>query len=352
MKILLIRLSSMGDIILTTAGIRALKNSCPDAEIDYLVYQRFHKVIEHNPLLHRIIQFPKSGITTAFKKIRPGKMCREIRSFLRSLRKTRYDHIIDLHHVTDSALCAILARGKKRSGHRSQLLTLFFTTRASFPVSNREAEEYAPQLTLKMLSASGLLPESISAPELSFHPGEKSLKEAVLFLKKNNPEHKSLIGLNPSASRPGKMWPAEHFIETGKQLAKNSTRRIPVFGGLEDAALVEKICSGIGKSAFPVIGLPIQTAFAIFQFLNLLITNDTAALHAATALKTPLIGLFGPSNYRKFAPSGAEHTILKSDTPCSPCPDKKQKTCTRCMKQISVSAVIDAANEILNKEKQ
>ena len=145
-RILLVRLSSRGDILLVTPLLRALKQRHPDAVIDFLTREKFADVLRHNRRIRRLHLFPKTRLGVLLRRGRLVACCRELRAFLRELRRERYTHILDLHHVTDSALLALAARGGMRIGHRSQPLTLFFSRRAAFPVANRTAGDHAALL--------------------------------------------------------------------------------------------------------------------------------------------------------------------------------------------------------------
>jgi len=351
MKILLIRCSSFGDILLITPVLTVLKTRYPDAQIEVLSYARFTGALLHHPLVHRIISLPKTVMLEQLKKLQFIRFFRKLYNFMKTLRRHRYDHIIDLHNSTDSALCALLAKGGQRTGHRSQLLTLLFRKRTSFPISNLKAREYAALLNLRIVTASGLLQKKDIKiiPDLSFHPGDAAETAASSFLKQLHISGKHLIGLTPSASKMAKQWPEENFIYFGKLISQESRYTVLVFGAPRDRITVQNICAGIGDRAIPVCSLSILVAFALFRHLDLLITNDTAALHAATALSLPRIALFGPSNSRKFAPQDQRCTIIKAALPCSPCRDKTQKKCSACMESITVRQVYTAT---LNRLKQ
>lgn len=351
-RILLIRLSSCGDILLVTPLLRALKARYPAAVIDFLAREKFAEALRHNPRINRLLCFPKNRLGALFRRGRFVAWLRLLLAFLRELRSIRYTHILDLHHVTDSALLALAARGGMRIGHRSQLLTLFFSRRAVFPVANRTAREYAALLALRMGEFAGLLappfPPARIRPDL--HPGREALRQARAFLA----EHPGapLFVCNPGASRRNKQWPEAHWIALGKKLLRHGGRLI-VIGGPDDRPAADRICRALGKNASSAIGLPLLVSFALLREAALLVTADSAALHAGVACRVPLVALFGPSNPRKFAPVSGPVRVLTAGCPQAPCSERQTRRCRRgCMAAITPEAVFTACRELLPRRER
>lgn len=351
LNILLIRLSSLGDIILTTPAIRALRERYPDARIDYVVGDRFVSALSEHPEIGRLLVFPKRRIKELWKSRRMAALMREIRLFVRELRETTYDYVIDLHNVTDSALIALFADGKVKAGHRRQLLSLPFRVRASFDDGFASAEMHAAESALMFLVESGCLDvrDLPSAPHLDYYIPPSAAGEVDLFLESHALAGKRLVGINPCGSYPFKRWHEERFAAVGDRLHAEYGAPIIIFGSPAEKDIVGRVMGRMTTPAIDSSNLTLFQAFELIRRLTLFVTNDSAPMHVAAAFDTPTVALHGPINSRKFHPLSQSAIGISKDLACLPC--RQPRDCARrdCWDMVSAEEVCGACLELIRK---
>lgn len=355
MRILLIRLSSFGDIVLATPTIAALAKRYPHAHIDFVTYDRFRAALEHHPGVDRLLTLPKRRIRGAFKSWKLLGAAGGIRRFVRELRREQYDLVVDLHNVTDSALVGLLARGAHKAGARRQVLTTPFHTRTEFDDRNETATHHAAVTNLWYLVEAGWLQEHDvpAAPALEFHTPPAAKRNVDHFLMDNGLAGRALAGFNPGGSYAYKRWPAERFAEVANSVHERYGMPLLLFGGPAERDVVSEVSARI--TAAPVINtcdLSLYEAFELISRLRLFVTNDSAPLHVAAAAGTPTVGLYGPANYRKFAPLAPTVTPVMVDVPCRPCTPSVGRACDHrsCFANITVARVQEACAALLEAE--
>lgn len=348
-KILLIRLSSLGDILLTTPAIRALKDRYPDCQIDAVVYDRFASALSHHPDLGRLLVLPKKALKAHLHQREYGNFLRKLRSFIVNLRSTHYDYVIDLHNVTDSALVALFAHGRTKVGHKKQLLSLFFPIRASFDIGFASASMHAAETNLRFLTEAGCLNET-DIPQklrLEFFGPKTVPAEIDAYLLQQGLQGKPLVGINPCASFDFKRWNAERFAAVADYLAENYGCTILIFGSPNEQPIVRQVMSAMKNPAVDTSSLSLFQAFELIGRLRLFVTNDSAPMHIAAALGTPLVALHGPINVKKFYPLTDLARSISKDIPCLPCKDIASCSSRLCFDQVTVEEVCQACSDLL-----
>lgn len=342
-RILFIRMSAIGDIILTTPLIRAAKARFPEAEVDFLTKQEHQELLAHHPLLHRVIGFDA------------GQGLAGLLGLAWELRKEHYDLVVDLHSNPRSILVRSFcgAKTKRRSRKYSlerRLLSWFGVNllKNAVPV----AERYFTALADFGISPNGDGPEIYLSKEDS-QKAEKILAEAGLWGRR-------VIGLAPGASRFTKIWPAKNFAEAGYKLAKDLNAGVIILGGEEDREVSAQVFSGLKaagvEKALNLAGkLSILESAAVIRSLELLVSNDSALMHLATAVQTPVVAIFGPTTKELgFFPYSQKAAVAqKEGLNCRPCSLHGDSACRekhfRCMTEISPETVVDAAEGLLKE---
>ena len=354
MRILLIRLSSLGDILLATAAIELIKRGTPDAIVDMAVYEQFLPLVADHPELRRALPVPKQQIARALARFRLIHAAGLLIRFVRSLRALRYDHVIDLHGVTDSALVALFARAKTRTGYRRQLLTLFFTKRVALDDTNETTLMHASLLALQLVSASGAagtapLP-AIPRAQLFFSP--QHAEAARNFLATRGLDGNLLCGINPAASGAYKRWPIERFAETAAFVQEHWNLPILLFGSPSERPLLDDVAARLKTPPVLVCESDMMLAFAILARVGILVTVDSGPMHVAAALDIPQVALFGPSSFYKFFPLSARARIVRQPQPCAPCTPAQGRTCPHrtCLTSIPPQAVFFELARLVEKE--
>ena len=319
-KILIIRLSSLGDILLTTPVIRALKMKYPSAQIHFAVRKDFEDAVHFNPYLDRIILYDKNNPLFA----------------RRELMHIGYDLIIDLQNNSRSRalsrnLTAVVHRFHKPTFKKLLLVWTKINLLKDFKtISERYAESAAVKLDGKGL-------------ELSI-PGE-------VFSRLE--DGRKYIGFCPGARHFTKRWPPEYFIELGNSLTKLGYT-IVIFGGADEAETCGKINSGIGGSINLQNDNRLLQLAADMKTCTAIVANDSGLMHVAAAVGVPVIAVFGSTvKELGFAPFGVENLVLENKSlSCRPCSHIGKAKCPKkhfkCMMDLTPQIVFSNSQKFLS----
>jgi heptosyltransferase-2 len=321
-KILIIRLSSLGDILLTTPFIRAIKTQFPHIKIDMLIREEYAEVIKLNPYIEKKLLFKKDEKSNI--------------ALIEQLRNNNYQLVIDLqNNLRSKKIVSSLKINSVKFDKRSFDKFLL----VNFKINKlREAPP---------------IPVRYSNTIQNFKLDEKGLdlftdKSAnAKLIGKNN-----LIGFCPGARHFTKRWPKEYFIELGNNLTQNGYR-IVLFGGKIDseicAELVDKISGAINLSNDDDL---LQTA-ADMKLCKAVVCNDSGLMHTASATGTKVIAIFG-STVKEFgfAPYNCSNLILENNSlTCRPCSHIGRSACPKkhfdCMKDIKPEFIFEKLKSFL-----
>ena len=363
-NILLIRLSSLGDVVLTTPAIRAVRAHFPNAHIAMLVAKQSADVLHGNPHLDEIIPFDRLATDKD-----TGEMWRVIRK----LRKRKFSLTIDFQGKFRTEVLAYLSGAAERVG-RGKLCTV--------RAPDAAAVTHATEQNLALLHAIGIPAEdrtlemflSESEREAAYQRFEAAdihpqvhknvendnvvfgLRREISSSQNTHAERlannrKPIVGMFPGAGWKLREWMPERFAAIGDKLVRHFNAHVLIFGGPREVELVNTVVNLMHAPAMPFAGnLQIRQLAACLEKCSLFLTNDTGPMHIAAAVGTPTVALFGPGNHHRFQPLGVLHQTIRHDVPCSPC---KQFTdnCKDniCMKQIRVDEVWEAVSAHLKK---
>jgi lipopolysaccharide heptosyltransferase II len=333
-RILVIRLSSLGDILLTTPVLRMLREHCPAARIDFLTKVAYQDVLCANPCVDRLwLLEPRQGL----------------KEMLRCLRQTRYDVVVDLHRTLRSRLLShgLLAQHKltyvKHTVRRALLVHLGWNTlRAMTPVPERYVT------ALRRLGVTGPL------PPLEMHLTAESRAAMQTYLQQEFPESlvRPLLAVAPGARWATKRWPVERFAAVAQELAQAQQAAVVVLGSAEDTQLAQELCQRLSVPVLNSAGkLSLLHTAALLQQCHLLLSNDSGLMHMATALRVPVVAIFGPTVQEfGFYPFQACAQVVSAELACRPCSTKGSRRCPRghhqCMQQVTVAQVCTAAHTL------
>ncbi len=339
-KILVIRPGAIGDVILTTPFVRALKKSNPNIEIDYIAAPFPAKALEGNPYINRVIVFDKNEL----KKGGPFATIINTIRFYMSLRKQNYDVVFDLFGNMRTAVMSFFTGSKHRVGFTFRIRKYLYTVK----VKPDSVPKYNVWYHMDLLKALNI-PDDGDSTDFFISP--ESDNKAREFMKVFNPELKPVIGLNPSGTWPTKRWPLKRFAELAVMISKELPEyRMLVFWGPGEEEYAGEIVrlSGIKDRIGVIPRTSLNEMAAILKRLEVLITNDGGPKHIASALKVPTITLFGPTNSNSWnEKNDLLHPAVVSPEKCAPC-DKIscEEFGTRCMENITASDVMNKLIEI------
>jgi heptosyltransferase-3 len=312
-RVLVIKLKHLGDVLLTTPVIRALKLASPECEITVCLPAGTEEILAGNRLVNSILPVRRGSCDE-------GKLARWLRElkFARMLRNKRFDVVLDLTTSDRSAVITRITGAPIRVGYRS--LKGFFG-RASLYTNVVQAEhgEHIVEKQLRLLQPLGI---PTAGPSLDF-PLEESDRVAV---QKLIPKDKPLLQVHPVSRVERKNWQVSFMAELVNSIAKQGFT--PVITGSAAADEKHWISELLARLTTPAINLSgkltLRQLGALSEQARCFVGVDTAPMHIAAAVGTPVIALFGPSSERLWAPI-CEHRLILSrdDLDCrSPCKDK------------------------------
>ena len=343
-RILIVKLSAIGDVIQTFPMVEALKSYYPEAEIDWLVEEDASELLIGHPALKRVIvSRRKSWQKRLFAAGEFWSTLRAMGKFIRDLRRLRYDWVIDNHGIFKSGLLVVLSRGRRKIGFRASPGIAdegnYLCTRERYKPLN--IERHALERYLDLIAQVGV---PVSKPALNFIVPADSRKKVEELLKQWGFDARPLVVIHPIAKWATKQWPLENFARLADALVKKKAS-VVFTGSRDDREPVREILRRV-KAARKVLNLVGETSLrelaGLFSIADLVLTPDTGPMHLAVAVHAPLIALFGPTAPWRTGPYGNGHVILRKSLACSPCFKKKCAT-MECMNTLSVEEVLQAA---------
>jgi heptosyltransferase-1 len=338
---LIIRLSSLGDVIHTLPAFSALRKSYPEARISWVVEESGNEILDLVPGLDRIVPVKlkrwKLGSRRFWQEF--AKLRKEIRN--------KDQVAIDFQGLVKSGLMAFISGARKRIGfHRKNLkerqASLFYTNSLE-EVSERD---HVISKNIKLLSLLGIESHDYEFP-LKL-PDESSKKIQLILEKFGYEEQKKLVLLNVGAAWETKRWYADRWVQTAKKIANDRIFSVLLWGSEMEHQLAIEVS---GKSGFPLVpSLSLKEVLALIKKADVLVSGDTFALQAAGALSTPVVGLFGPTTPSRNGPFREHDRVIFHELECSHC---YKRACSRaeCLAKITPEEVASACLEILEMEK-
>jgi len=361
MKILIVKLSALGDIVHALPVVDYIKNYFPTAEIDWVVEERFQELLATHPLINRI--YP---VDTRAIRWNPVRGCRVLFNLGRLMASRGYDVVLDLQGNIKSGIFTILSRAPLRYGFsRSEVRELpnLLTTNRRIPLP----EELQPirarilHIAAKFLEEAGILTSArnkICCWDKPLHylvdPQEKLHQEKLL--RDQGWKDEPLIGIIPGTTWKTKMWHLERWRECLEAIARDNIGRALIFwGSQEERTLANKILDSSGiyyqQIHQPIIwqGGGLKSLIATISLTSVVIGPDTGPLHLAALIGIPTFSIYRATNHIRNAPSGPMHASYQVPLPCSPCLKKKCKFDEPCSLAISAEVVINHIKTIVNR---
>lgn len=337
-KTLVIRFSSIGDIVLSTPLLRVLRARFPQSQIDYATRSEYAELVQYNANLNVTHQFDAATGFTGLKELK------------KKLRRERYDLVVDLHNsIRSGYLRSMLGvdsivKVDKRIRERTLLVKFKKNTyRSIVPVADRYIE------TVKRFGIrnDGKGAELHIPDEILFGVSGKMAK-----MRLERFEH--VIGLCPFTRHATKEWPVERFVELGVKAVKSLDAAIMVLGGKADrekaGPMVQGLADSVGEErVLNFTGeLSLLESAASMQYCDVIVSNDSGLMHIATAVQKKTVAIFG-STVEEFGffPQGENVVVTeKKGLYCRPCSHLGLPRCPeehfRCMNEISVETVYEA----------
>jgi 3-deoxy-D-manno-octulosonic-acid transferase/heptosyltransferase-1 len=317
-KILIVKLSAIGDVIHILPALNAVRKQYPDAHITWLVEEAAYSVIQGHKALDRIIVSKRKTWLKGLVRHSCLKNIREACGFIKDLRDTRYDLILDFQALIKSGVL--------------------------MPV---DMEVHALTRGMMLLEAIGISSNDV---EYNIYISDQDRKKAEDLLQQHKKkEYKLLAAINPVAKWETKLWDNAKFAKLADRLIKQYNAKVFFTGSAEDRELILDIISRMKCKAYNLAGMTsLKILAALYEKASIVVSTDTGPMHLAAAVGTPVVALFGPTAPWRTGPFGDGHQIVRAGLECSPCFKRQCKT-AECMKQISIKQVLDTASRVIEQ---
>ncbi len=339
-KNILIRSTNwVGDVIMTTPAVKAIRQNFPDAKISILAKPWVKDVFAANPCIDRII---------VYDSMHRHKGLRGQARLAKELAEQGFDLAILLQNAFEAAWLAYLAHIPRRAGYNTDARSLLLTH--SVPLKKETKKIHQVYYYLRMLEGLGLNVEGEPKLFLSPLPDAATWAQKALFEAEVR-EGDDLIGINPGAAYgPAKRWLPERFVELARMLTRQTDAKVVVFGTNADRKVGE---GALAKAPERVINMAGKTTLgqvmALMARCRVFITNDSGLMHVAAALHVSLVAIFGSTNPVTTGPFSDRALIVRKDIDCSPCLKTVCPIDFRCMKEIMPEEIFAATLKMLEK---
>lgn len=334
-RILLVRLSSIGDIILTTPLIRCLREKFPASRIDFLTKAKYAELIRHHPGLSTVLEFPDNGDLRALQAQRG------------SIRRHQYDLILDLHKNLRSIFLTLGLRRSTIRRIKKYGVRRFFLVKMGLNFYRKIQPVYRRYLDV---AADFGVQDDRRGTTLYFPTHIASAIDDMLAARVSSPEN--LICLAPGAGKATKRWPLPSFIAVARSLAERGYHCC-ILGDDRDRLLGRELMQAVPDCIDLTGRLSLLESAAVLRRARLLITNDSGLMHMAEAAGTPVVAIFG-STVRElgFFPYRRQSRVVENPTiRCRPCSHIGRDRCPRrhfrCMTTLQPARVLAEAAALL-----
>ena len=324
----------IGDAVMTTPAMGAVRAFFPTAEIVLVANPPVAELFSPHPDCDRVIMYDKkekhqriSGLLT----------------FCQMLRREHFDLAILFQNAIEAAVISRLAKIPRRAGYATDGRR--FLLSHPVPAGEKERLLHHTDYYLGMLAALG-----IAVPK---GPLRLSVTSAEAQQAGKTLENGPWVAVNPGASYgAAKRWFPDRFAAVADQLIEKYQVKIVLTGGTGEQDIGRDIETSMTHTPLNLIGrTTVREMMAILERCCLLITNDSGPMHVAAALKTPLVAIFGPTDHTTTSPAAAAARIVRKDTPCAPCLLRQCPTDHQCMKAVTVDDVLRAAGKFIDGQR-
>jgi lipopolysaccharide heptosyltransferase II len=326
-NVLAVRFSSIGDILLTTPLLRAIRHRHPESRITVLTKDAFAPLLTHNPHIDEVMALKPGG---------------SLRTLAAELRARGFTHRLDLHGSLRSLALRVLVPGGWRTYPKHRIArALLIGTKHNFYRDHRPV----PERYFSAAKELDVVPDG-GTPDLFLDPDAE--REVAAWLTDSAlPPERPLAAIAPGAAHATKRWPVQNWRDLAARL-KADGFNVVVVGGPADRALAGEISQREQPWLANAAGrFGLQATAALLRKAAVVVSGDTGVMHMATAVGTPTVALFGPTVLPfGFGPYSPRSRVVELDLRCRPCTTQGSARCPlghhRCMTDIPPSVVYDA----------
>lgn len=337
-RILLIKLSALGDVVHTLPVLAGLRARYPAARIDWLVTPECADLVRCHPALSGVVPFPRRGFG------RSWAATRGMAATFTRIRRARYDLVVDLQGQIRSAAFALASAAPVRVGFENAREGgwLAYSHRIPVPSMDHHAVD-------RYLWLGDVLGFEAATPDFGIHLPAAAAAEAEAALAHPDLTGRPLALLLPGTAWETKHWRVEGFAAIGRHLLDRG------FGvALAGAGGDRKRCAAVASACPGAVDLGGRTGLAglaaLLRRASICVTNDSGPMHLAVALGIPVVSAFGPTSPLRTGPYRRPEAVVRVDVPCSPCYIRTLRRCPyehRCMTSLTAAMMIERLEAVL-----
>ncbi len=331
-RILIRTTNWIGDAVMTTPALRAVRETFPEADITVVANPLVAQLFESHPDCDGVIVYDRKGVDRG-----PLGFLR----FCRRLRREHFDLAILFQNAIEAALLTFLAGIPKRLGYTHEHRRLLLTHPVG--VTPQLKTLHHTDYYLNILSRYGVV-ASEKAQRLSLRPDEQT------WAQKNMPPG-PVAAINPGAAYgSAKRWLPQRFAAVADRLVEEYGLSIILTGGPAEIEIGQDIASAMKSPCQNFIGKTnVRQLMALLANSKLMITNDSGPMHMGAAFQTPLVAVFGPTDHTTTSPWSDNSRIVRHDVGCSPCLLRQCPTDHRCMESVTAEDVMLAVESLMGR---
>lgn len=342
-KILVVRLSSLGDVLMTIPAVRAIKDAHPHAHLTWLVEGSVGELLSHQGFINEVIRFPRGAIERAVKAGDLAGAMREIGPFVGKLRENEYDLVLDFHGLMKSAVFTNLVRGKRKIGldktYAKEGSHLFYAEHV------KGDDKRLHKVERNMLFPRHL---GIQGPVPEVRLDESPEAEAYIrgFLARSCTA-RPVFAVNPFSSKGSrfKRWDMERYGDLITRITGEGLASVVILWGPGEKGEAEGLRTIAGNRAVLACPTDVPQLFSLLKRVDMYIGGDTGMMHLAALAGTTVLAIFGPTDHKINGPYGPRHRVIRKELLCSPCKNKRCRD-RRCLTEITVDEVLAAARDM------
>jgi heptosyltransferase I len=365
-KILLIKLSAVGDVVHTIPVLNKLRRRYPAAQLDWLVTPAIAELLRHNPTITNIVEFDREEWSAPW---RLTPFVSYVRLAAR-LRATGYDLVVDMHGQFRTALLAFATRAPVRIGFDRPRARVWDASARTLPALARKhawqgAREgswlvythHIPVPTLerhavdRYLEVGKLLGLGEGPADFSFPIPPSATARVDALLGRHGVGQDHLLTLAPGTVWETKHWGSDKFAEVARHFLQKGFA-VALIGSRRERAVTEEVAR-LAPGAVNIAGeTTLSEVAALIRRSTICVTNDSGPMHLAVALDRPVVSIFGPTDPIWIGPYHRQDAVLQAGVPCAPCYLRQLSRCPNqhaCMHDVSARAVVERTERLLNE---
>jgi lipopolysaccharide heptosyltransferase II len=330
-RILVIKLGGVGDVLLSTIVTKNLRLAFPDAKIHFLASSACVDILKGSPFLDGIVVFDRSKMSGL--------------ELIRRVRQGGYDLVIDLFGNPRTALVTRLSKARYRVGFRFRGRTYAYNV----VVDPRGGEVHNTQFNLDAIEAIGV---AIQDRNIYFHVSPADERYVSNILHEAKLGSSFVVGLNVGGGWYTKRWGLERFAELADRLIEVYDASVVLLWGADQLSDVNMVRSLMKHNVFIPPSTTLPQLAALMRKCSVVVSNDSGPMHLASAVGTPVLGIYGPTNPQLQGPYGNQHLVVRNEgLECIGCNFTKCPIGHPCMRELSVDAVFGAFERLMKQNK-